>query len=378
MRRMNDERGAIAVMVAVMMAVFFGAATIVIDPGAMYWERRELQNGADAAALAVARDCATSVFTCVAGTAAGPGSAEYLLASDYAEGNANDGEANIGHPDRPGCGSSSNGVSQEGVCFGAGEVTVTTSTRDSAGNSSLSHFFAPVLSRLVGAPPRDATRVGAAATAAWGYVSSVATVPLVISACDYDSGTAYQPPYPSASEETLMFHDGTSPTPSRCPVGPAGMDADGDGFLPSGFGWLETDPSCNVVTTTVDGEDWVTKNPGNDAACDAATLFASFTPGTVVAIPVFDDFCRPSQTPPPACPNYNNKDKYHIARYAAFYISGYRLGGPAFRKVDNVYRTAVPCASSQRCITGWFTTMTVDEGELGGPEGGVLVVRLRR
>lgn len=384
MRRLRGERGAMAVLIAVLMVVFFGAVTIVVDVGALYWERRELQNGADGAALAVARDCALGVYACPPGTAADPASAAFVLAGAYADTNANDREANLGHPDRPACSSSTDGVSQEGVCYGSGEVTVTTTTRDSDGNSSLSHFFAPVLSRLLGADPRDSTRVGAAATAAWGSPSSLATVPIVMSTCEYDlytnSGTSFaQPDFYDDTERTLKLHDPSNAAAAQCPVGPAGMDANGDGKLPAGFGWLETDASCNVGTTTVGANQWVTKNSGNNPACNDAVLFARFTPGTTVAIPIFGDFCRPSQTPPPTCPDFNNRDKYRIVSYAAFYISGYRLGGGNnYHKTDNVYRTTVPCASNERCITGYFTTMTITDGDLGGPPGSIKIVKLTR
>ena len=50
--------GAVAIMVALLAVVIFGIAAYVIDISALYQERRELQNGADAAALAIARDCA--------------------------------------------------------------------------------------------------------------------------------------------------------------------------------------------------------------------------------------------------------------------------------------------------------------------------------
>ena len=41
-----------------MLVVLIGVGALVIDSGALYAERRQLQNGADAAALAVAQDCA--------------------------------------------------------------------------------------------------------------------------------------------------------------------------------------------------------------------------------------------------------------------------------------------------------------------------------
>ena len=57
-RHDDDERGAVLVWVALMLTVLIGVGALVIDAGALYTEKRQLQNGADAAALAVAADCA--------------------------------------------------------------------------------------------------------------------------------------------------------------------------------------------------------------------------------------------------------------------------------------------------------------------------------
>jgi uncharacterized membrane protein len=58
MRRLkSSEEGTIAAVVAVMLLVLLGMAALVVDIGDGYWERRMLQNSADAAALAVAGDC---------------------------------------------------------------------------------------------------------------------------------------------------------------------------------------------------------------------------------------------------------------------------------------------------------------------------------
>ena len=53
----DDERGASAVLVAILLVPLLGFAAIALDVGALYVERGQLQNGADAAALAIAQDC---------------------------------------------------------------------------------------------------------------------------------------------------------------------------------------------------------------------------------------------------------------------------------------------------------------------------------
>lgn len=55
---MTDERGTIAILLALLLLTMMGFAALAIDFGALLVEQRALQNGADAAAIAVAQDCA--------------------------------------------------------------------------------------------------------------------------------------------------------------------------------------------------------------------------------------------------------------------------------------------------------------------------------
>ena len=56
--RLRSERGATAVLVGILLVPLVGCLAIALDVGALYVERGQLQNGADAAALAVAQECA--------------------------------------------------------------------------------------------------------------------------------------------------------------------------------------------------------------------------------------------------------------------------------------------------------------------------------
>lgn len=57
----NDrERGAVAVISALLLVVLLGCAAIAVDVGMLYSERAQLQNGADAGAIAIAQDCAAN------------------------------------------------------------------------------------------------------------------------------------------------------------------------------------------------------------------------------------------------------------------------------------------------------------------------------
>src|ERR1022692_4137477 len=78
----RDDRGALGVLVAMMLGagVLTGMGALVLDTGQLYQERAELQAGADAAALAVAKSC-------------GSGTCASSLAAQYANENAKDGSA---------------------------------------------------------------------------------------------------------------------------------------------------------------------------------------------------------------------------------------------------------------------------------------------
>src|SRR5947208_3628329 len=67
--RRGHDRGAVAGLVAVLLStgVLLGMAALSVDVGQLYAERRQVQNGADAAALAVAVSCAAST-TCTSST----------------------------------------------------------------------------------------------------------------------------------------------------------------------------------------------------------------------------------------------------------------------------------------------------------------------
>lgn len=337
MRRLNEEDGAVAVIVALLLVALVGFGAIAIDGGNLYWERRQLQNGADAAALAAAQEYAGG----------GTGAAAEDSARAFADAN------------------NSRGAFVEDYLpdLAAGTVTVVTRTGQEDAAGTLASWLAQVIGH-------EDYFARARAAAAWGYPKSLGTIPLVISTCEYEHDVTDvftgEHPIATATRTTLLFHQGNNGDEDPC-AAQAGHDVDGDGFLPAGFGWLENGDDCSVVTTNVDGQEWVDKDSGNNPECSAAEL----TPllNTVVHLPVFVDFCRPPHDPAPDCPDYNNSDKYRLDTYAAFYLEGFRF--PSMSGGD--YSA---CASSQSCLVGYFTTSTAPDGDIGGPEGSVLIVKL--
>lgn len=64
--RRRRERGGVAVIVAVLLAggVLIGMLALSVDVGQIMYERRQLQNGADATSLALAQRCAANEADC--------------------------------------------------------------------------------------------------------------------------------------------------------------------------------------------------------------------------------------------------------------------------------------------------------------------------
>src|SRR5205085_3645115 len=85
--RLKDDEGAISIIVAILMVALLGFGAIVVDIGSLYAERRQLQNGADSAALAVAIDCGTTTCNGV--------STPLGTATSNANANANDGATTV-------------------------------------------------------------------------------------------------------------------------------------------------------------------------------------------------------------------------------------------------------------------------------------------
>jgi hypothetical protein len=246
MRRLGGhpgDRGAIAALVGLLLAggVLLGTAALVIDVGLLYAEREELQSGADAASIAVAKVCAASPTGC---TAANMGA----LAKDYANQNAKDNLASaVVCGDVPGssiAGCASPEPANLTKCLGgrpssAPYVEVYTTTETASGNL-LPPVFAGAITGTNGVEVRACSR------ASWGPVAKVRTnTELAISRDKFnsatDSGGIFQPPPAGGShdpgldvarEVRLTWRPGTTA---------------GTGGLAGGFAWIQaggSGPAC--------------------------------------------------------------------------------------------------------------------------------------
>lgn len=212
MRRLTrGEDGAVAVITALLMVLLLGITAIVVDVGVIYAERVQLQNGADAAALAIAQDCA-------AGSCPNPGTTATSLAGK----------------------NSHDGVSAATATISGKTVTVKTSTATPDGGTAIRHWFAPIFGI-------NSTTVQALAKASWGSPSKATVFPFTAPRCIFDS----------APTNELWIT-----TTSTC-TGAGGKT------LPGAFGWLDEDEkkSCQA---SVDVDQIMEGEPGKSGPqnCD--------------------------------------------------------------------------------------------------------------
>lgn len=311
--------------------VLLGLGALVIDVGQLYQERAELQNGADAAAMAVAKSCVTG--TCAPSTAA-----------QYANENASaltGGTAAVSHV----CGSGTLGTCPASAgamtdCPAApasslGYVDVATSTQTSGGGTVIAPIFAKA---LLGNGSYTGTTVKACAQAAWGGPTSANTLAFAISGCSWDSwtntGTAFAPAPPAvppASYDHQLnlsnFGDGTG-----CPGETSGSDGAG------AFGWAaDQTGTCGIFTNTSTFPAATGVSAGS--TCQSA-LAAAYASRKAIFLPVYTTVT-----------GTGNNTVFTLKGFAAFVVTGYSLpGASASDWLKNSNNTC-----SFKCIDGYFT-----------------------
>lgn len=342
-QRNRNEEGMTLLLVAFTLFSLMLMAALVVDVGAMVQERRTLQNGADAAALGVAADCAKGA--CGSYTA---------TAGSYANSNADDGTSSVeevcGVSPMPAC------SNPPAVASGVGYVRVTLMTRETDGSNKVPFTFANFVGMSGATMHRQAI-------AAWGGPSSLTSqLPLTFSLCEFNkytsNGTVFAgpgpyPPWPT--ERTIYFHN-TTQAPS-CAQGPSGAD------LPGGFGWLQTTTGCQTPSTA---GGWVNDSTGRSVPTSCSPAAMKSMIGKVVYIPVYDDTNGLT----------GSNGQYHIRGFAAFYLTGYSINGQY--KENSLISNKPPCGGSDSCISGFFVTgqLTTSTGTIGGPSMGVTVVKM--
>ena len=334
--RHRDERGATLLIVAILTVVILGMTALVVDLGALHQERRELQNGADAAALAVARDCIDG--DCKTGAAA---------AATYANANAGDNSSTVDQV----CGMNKKNLGSIAGCAGVtaptganGYTRAKLSTRDARnGNAYVSFGFA----RIFGLTGKQ---IKAEAQVAWGSPKVGTGPPITVSECDFKNWISTKADISIYSRwnslQGTYINDAGYPT--SC-----------------GFTWLDSGP-C-TATNTVGSEPTEvapkTNGTGNDtkwvkrpASCSKPTVQG--WKNKLIRIPIFDSNL-----------DCGGHDQYRVAGYALFRLTGYNLAD------DLEWNTTGLCPNG-RCLRGHFEKIEeAAKGRFGGKDFGILNYR---
>ncbi|NEK84625.1 hypothetical protein GCU60_02435 [Blastococcus saxobsidens] len=261
--RLAGERGASAVVLALLMVPMLGFAAIAVDLGALYAERARLQVAADAAAIAVAQDCSR-------------GNCGDMLATAQQLITLNDPTGTAGQPVL-----SSDPLS----------VTVT-------GGAPKEHWFAPVIGH-------DSSQVTATATVGWGAPSQgTAVLPLAFSWCAFEKQTGGG--IPNDEKPQFLRLTKTDDAPECHPQ--SGND------IPGGFGFVRTGSAGCGTASQIDGI--LQSDPGQSPSggCTPAD-FASYL-GQTVLLPIYDE-----------AGGTGSGGWYRVHGYAAFRLTGYSFTG---------------------------------------------------
>lgn len=353
----QDDRGVVAIIVAILVGggVLVGMSALVIDVGQIYQERAELQNGADAAAMAVAKSCALGACDTAAAAAAADANASRLTGGT--EGiSAICGSAGLGDCP-PATGKLRDCLS--GQPSGTNFVQVDTSTQLPSGSTLLPPSFATT---LIGNSGYRGDTVYACAQVEWGAPASATTAALTISACEWDQATqggtvfGQEPPYPPdqppspSIDQQLMLGPGSG---GGCSTEGAGADG------PNLFGWVNHTPgNCHLLV---------------------AGSFASRTrPSTSISCAELIQQAQQEQLPL-LLPVYVTLDHgtFSLAGFASFVVTGYNfpdlgLSAPDWLNAAN----DCPDATTD-CLSGYFVRSVIPAtGELSGSNLGASVIDL--
>lgn len=342
MRRLTpnkaNENGAISVIVAILMVTLLGFVAIAVDVGVIYSERAQLQNGADASAIALAQKCARNATDPVCATTS-------PLATSLANQNALDGMSNV------------HTIELDKT---ARKVSVTISAKEPGGtDNSVSLFFADIL----GVPTKE---VGARASAIWGSPKAGRTAfPLAFSICQVKDNIG-------GSLQRLQEHGKN--VNADCNYGPSGAAVEG------GFGWLVQDAGkCGGTIDLALSEGG--SDPGNNAPGNCATELnrwaSDITAGrdVIVLLPVFNKVT-----------GTGNGAVYSLVSFAAFKVTGWKFSGDSSLPYTFQNRastttgvtTATECRGECRGVIGSFVKyVSLADGYTLGPvdEYGATIAR---
>jgi Flp pilus assembly protein TadG len=354
----RDERGVVAVIVGLLIGtVLLGLGALVIDVGQLYQERAQLQNGADAAALAVAKSCILG--SCTPSTA-------LSTAQTYANENASDGSAGIGTVcgsggTLTGCGASTGAMTAcpSPPAAGTSYVDVNTSTKTSGGGTVIAPVFAK---ELLGNGGYSGTTVYACAQVQWGGGSGGPTYSGILTAfttpaCQWDKAVSQglisstQPPtYPPSSDDMkLTWGYGNKAT---CSGEAAGSDG------PGTFGWITETGGCTLNSISGSTYSVLQSNASTNDHCNTP-LFDDAQNKSLIYIPVYTSVTGTGAN-----------TVYNLKGIAAFVVTGYNVPGSTFTHYSDALNSGNTCTGTVYCISGYFVS------EPGTLSGGVTSMKI--
>lgn len=258
----RTERGGVAVVVAFLIVPLIGFAAIAIDVAAMWSDRQRLQISADAAALAIAQDCAHQNCGVPADTAR-----QFT-------------NANFG--------------------AGANAVVLTPALSPSTGRVQIraqtvsEHLFAPVLGF-------DSANVSASAEARWGApTGGRSAMPLAFSYCEWLAQTGGG--VPSQTQIRTIYT--TKGSNTDC-TGPSNL------IVPGGFGWVVPNVGSCGVDSVITSR--LSSDTGANGPHACKTTFEGYL-GKIVLLPIFE---KSGGTGSGAW--------YQVYGYVAFRLVGYQF-----------------------------------------------------
>jgi hypothetical protein len=399
------ERGAAASIVAILLGggVIMGFAALSIDVGSLMWERRQLQNGADSAALALAQTCATDPSACTTTS----GTTQTMLTglnnvNSYKDSTAGFDPTTYAAPAGGLAGVCGRAIGGLVACNAPTStladcaplpsgvaadpaipyVEVHTLSKEADGNTLLPKWIAQT---IAGGASDSGNRVAACGRAAYGAPGGASSAPITFSMCEWRANTNNGASYYTDPVGAAPGYDGpgqpawpaAASTPPAAPLvgqeikiylqshGIASSCYNWNGHdVPGGFGYLNAG-GCSAV---LEEGDWIQVDTGNNAAgCDLAPLV-----GKVIYLPVFDCTLRSHGNPGVVNPLPSDCDEgtgnltwYHIAGWAKFYLSGYKTGGS--QEQASLVSGVVPCSNGDRCISGWFLEGVLRDRPVAGP-----------
>lgn len=380
LRSRGSDQGAIAVIVGVLLGfgLILGLAALTVDVGSINAERRILQNGADAAAMSVARTC---VDTGTCPTADNTALVNLVNLNDVKDHHTKiarvDGQAAV-------CGKITTDTSlpacpplQPGLydCpspqkLPAQYIRVYTQTQNSA--KSTDTILPPFFGQAVVGGYKGVTQQTCASVGIGSLGSSPNALPVVVAQCAYDAMMAKNdpdfPPMPppvGASQTTpvalptgyakyvtsVVTHTVAGKgVPPKCDY-----DSRSGLYVAGGFGWTETVGNTCSANFTYDSGTW-TMPIGNGASTPTGCRNTGTSPlsfvGTITHIPIMTGISADG--------------KYIIDGLAGFYVAGYNApaANPKFWDGYNG-AGALALRGNDDGFWGWFTKDFVPVGDFG-------------